>query len=110
MKKKTVLTDFEKKALDQFKSGKSLFGRDGAFAPMMKSFIEKALEAEMEEHLSEDEREEGNKRNGKGRKTVKSSAGRAVHIVIDSWQNNWGLTIQQLAIKFEGRIDLGLGV
>ena len=75
MKKKTVLTDFEKKALDQFKSGKSLFGRDGAFAPMMKSFIEKALEAEMEEHLSEDEREEGNKRNGKGRKTVKSSAG-----------------------------------
>lgn len=75
MKKKITLTDFEKKALDQFKSGKSLFGNDGAFAPMLKSFIEKALEAEMEEHLSEDERDEGNKRNGKGRKTVKSSAG-----------------------------------
>ena len=75
MKKKITLTDFEKKALDQFKSGKSLFGSDGAFAPMLKSFIEKALEAEMEEHLSDDERDEGNKRNGKGRKTVKSSAG-----------------------------------
>lgn len=75
MKKKITLTDFEKKALDQFKSGKSLFGRDGAFAPMMKSFIEKALEAEMEEHLSDAERSEGNKRNGRGRKTVKSSAG-----------------------------------
>jgi len=75
MKKKITLTDFEKKALDQFKSGKSLFGRDGAFAPMLKSFIEKALEAEMEEYLSDVEREGGNKRNGKGRKTVKSSAG-----------------------------------
>jgi len=29
----------------------------------------------MEEHLSDVEREKGNKRNGKGRKTVKSSAG-----------------------------------
>lgn len=75
MKKKITLTDFEKKALDQFKSGKSLFGRDGAFAPMLKSFIEKALEAEMEEYLSDVEREGGNKRNGKGRKTVKSSSG-----------------------------------
>ena len=75
MEKKNKLTDFEKKALDQFKSGKSLFGKDGAFAPMLKSFIEKALEAEMEEHLDEEERSNGNKRNGKGSKTIKSSAG-----------------------------------
>ena len=38
----------EKKALDQLLTGKSLFGKEGAFAPMLKSFIEKALEAEME--------------------------------------------------------------
>ena len=42
----------EKKALDQLLTGKSLFGKEGAFAPMLKSFIEKALESEMEHHLS----------------------------------------------------------
>lgn len=49
-------------------SGKSLFGRDGAFAPLLKSFIEKALESEMDGHLDESERSKGNKRNGKGKK------------------------------------------
>ena len=68
------LDNLEEKALEQFKSGKSLFGKDGAFAPLLKNFIEKALEAEMEEHLDENERDKGNKRNGKGKKTVKSSA------------------------------------
>jgi len=53
----------EKKALEQFISGKSLFGKDGAFAPMLKNFIEKALEAEMSSHLGEKERFKGNKRN-----------------------------------------------
>ncbi len=68
-------TNIEKKAIEQFKSGKSLFGKDGAFAPLLKSFLEKALEAEMEGHLDEQERFRGNKRNGKGKKTIKSSAG-----------------------------------
>ena len=45
------------------------------FAPMLKNFIEKALEAEMEGHLSDSERSKGNKRNGKGKKTIKSSVG-----------------------------------
>ncbi|MBT5989778.1 MAG: IS256 family transposase, partial [Bacteroidetes bacterium] len=41
------LDNVEEKALEQFKSGKSLFGKDGAFAPLLKNFIEKALQAEM---------------------------------------------------------------
>lgn len=57
--------ELEKKALAQFMSGKSLFGKDGAFAPMLQNFIEKALEAEMESHLDASERSKGNKRNGK---------------------------------------------
>lgn len=69
------LEGIEKKALKQLKSGKSLFGKDGAFAPLLQGFIEKALEAEMEDHLGEAERIRGNKRNGKGKKTIKSSAG-----------------------------------
>ena len=67
--------ELEKKALEQFMSGKSLFGKDGAFAPMLKSFIEKALESEMESHLDTEERSKGNKRNGKGKKTIKSGFG-----------------------------------
>ncbi|MGK0412093.1 MAG: putative transposase [Polaribacter sp.] len=65
--------ELEKKALDQLLSGKSLFGKDGAFAPMLKAFIEKALEAEMAIHLSENP--EKNKRNGKGKKTLKTNIG-----------------------------------
>jgi len=69
------LKELQSKALSQFKSGKSLFGKDGAFAPMLKQFLEAALESEMEEHLSESARDSGNKRNGKGSKTIKSSSG-----------------------------------
>lgn len=68
-------TEFEKKVLDQFMSGKSLFGKDGAFAPMLKNVLEKALSAEMDGHLDANERLQGNKRNGKGKKTIKSSLG-----------------------------------
>ena len=68
-------TEFEKKVLDQFLSGKNLFGEGGALAPMLKNVIEKALEAEMEAHLTDEQRSQGNKRNGKGKKTLKSSLG-----------------------------------
>lgn len=69
------LDNLQDKALSQLKSGESLFGKDGAFAPMLKGFIEAALQAEMDAHLNEEERTAGNKRNGKGTKTIKSSAG-----------------------------------
>ena len=69
------LNELQKKALEQFKSGQSLFGKDGAFAPMLKQFLESALEAEMNEHLDEQKRDQWNKRNGKGKKTIKSSTG-----------------------------------
>jgi putative transposase len=62
-------------ALEQLKSGKSLTGKDGVFAPILKEFLESALEAEMNEHLDEEERSLGNKRNGKGQKTVKTGVG-----------------------------------
>lgn len=65
----------KKKALEQFKTGQPLLGKDGAFAPLMKQFLESALEAEMDEHLDEGERVKGNRRNGTSRKMVKSSDG-----------------------------------
>src|SRR5699024_892437 len=69
------IDQLQEKALAQLTSGQSLFGPDGAFAPMLKGFIEAALQAAMDAHLDESQREGGNKRNGKGRKTIKSSAG-----------------------------------
>ena len=75
IKQSTVLTETQKKALEQFKQGKNLFGKDGAFAPLLKHFLESALEAEMDAHLDETERSSGNKRNGKGVKTIKSADG-----------------------------------
>jgi transposase-like protein len=69
------LEEIKKKALEQFRSGKSLYGKDGAFAPMLKSFLEAALEGELDSHLDEDERKEGNRKNGKASKTLQTSDG-----------------------------------
>lgn len=68
---------FKEKVLKQFLNGEPLFGKDGAFAPILKEFLEEALQAEMEGHLADVKkgREVGNKRNGKKEKTVKSSHG-----------------------------------
>ena len=38
--------EVDKKALSQLISDKNLFGKDGAFAPMLKNTIEKVLEPE----------------------------------------------------------------
>jgi putative transposase len=67
--------ELKKKALKQFMSGESLYGKNGAFAPMIKSFLESALEGELDAHLDEDERQSGNRRNGKTSKTVQSAEG-----------------------------------
>lgn len=69
------LEEIKKKALEQFRSGKSLYGKDGAFAPMLKSFLEAALEGELDSHLDEEERKEGNRKNGKTSKTLQTTTG-----------------------------------
>lgn len=63
------------KALRQLKSGELFFSSGGVFAPMLKGFIEAALQARGGCSSGTDERKGGNKRNGKGSKTIKSSAG-----------------------------------
>jgi putative transposase len=78
MKKQEAQFDLEqikKKALEQFRWGKSLYGKDGAFGPMLKSFLESALEGELDSHLDEEERKEGNRKNGKTSKTIQTSDG-----------------------------------
>lgn len=63
------------KALEQLRNGQSLTGKDGVFAPLLKEFIESALDAEMSSHLDDFERLSGNKRNGKKSKILKTDSG-----------------------------------
>lgn len=65
---------FEKEALEKLKNGKSLEGKDGILAPMIKRLVEKSLEGELEGHLKENS--ESNRRNGKTSKSVKTSFGK----------------------------------
>lgn len=68
-------SSIQKKALEQLRSGKSLLGKDGAFAPLLKQFLEAALEAELEAHLSETRPDVSNRKNGKVSKMIKTSEG-----------------------------------
>jgi len=38
-------------ALEQLRSGESLYGKNGAFAPLMKKFLEAALESEISKQI-----------------------------------------------------------
>jgi transposase-like protein len=48
---------------------------DDLTRPMLKDFLENVLDIEMDEHLDEEEKQEGNRRNGKSRKKVKTTDG-----------------------------------
>src|SRR5579862_9766605 len=63
------------KALAQLKAGKPLLGKEGALAPLFKSFLEAALEAELESHLEENKEDQINRRNGHGSKQLRTSEG-----------------------------------
>lgn len=70
--------DFESiknKAIEQLKAGKHLLGKDGAFAPLLASILDTALEGEMDAHLTEEERQLGNRRNSKMQKQVQAPLG-----------------------------------
>ncbi len=65
--------DFEKEAIDRLKSGEELTGKDGILTPLIKKILEKALEAEIEQHL--DKNDTPNRRNGRLKKKMKSGQG-----------------------------------
>ena len=71
----TEINQLQALALKQLLSGQSLTGKDGVFAPIIKKFLETALDAEMTSHLDQNQRSNGNKRNGKKSKTVKTLDG-----------------------------------
>ena len=64
--------DFDK-ALKALQSGQAITGKDGVLAPLIKQLTEAALEGEIESHIADDV--VPNRRNGKTKKTVKSTSG-----------------------------------
>lgn len=69
--------EFKNQAIADMKAGKALIGKDGIFTPLMKDFLEAALEGEMNAHMANclEDPEKQNRRNGKMSKTVRSSVG-----------------------------------
>lgn len=69
--------EFKNQAIADMKAGKSLVGKDGIFTPLMKEFLEAALEGEMHSHMATclEESDNQNRRNGKTAKTIQSPMG-----------------------------------
>lgn len=77
-KEPTESFDYEvakQKLREQFRTGKSLFGKGGAFAPLLQEMLNLMLEGEIDGHLDDHQRSIGNRKNGKGSKQLKTSAG-----------------------------------
>jgi transposase-like protein len=69
------MNELRSQILEEIKAGKPLFGKDGAFAPLLENIINAALEGEMDAHLTDESRLSGNRRNGKMPKQVQTPAG-----------------------------------
>ena len=69
--------DFKNQAISDLKTGKSLIGKDGILTPLIKEFLEAALEGEMNAHMATclEDPENQNRRNGKSSKTMQSPMG-----------------------------------
>jgi len=74
------MEDFDYKAMEalapeQLKSGKPLFGKGGAFAPLLEKILNAAPEGEMDAHMDCEERSLGNRRNVYTSKQVQPGMG-----------------------------------
>jgi transposase-like protein len=70
--KQDELANLFGEALEKLQEGKELSGKDGALRPLIKRLLEVSLDAELDQHVSQSKT---NRRNGRGRKTVKTSHG-----------------------------------
>ena len=86
MKEKFNYEELEKGSIERLKQGESLLGKEGILTPLLKQFLEKALEGEIAHHLDEAERKTGNRRNGKRGKQVKTSSGQ-FELEKNLWKN-----------------------
>lgn len=67
------MESFRETAIAKLQAGDGLLGEGGAFTPLLKAFLEKALEGEVEQHIADGD--QPNRKNGKGTKIVRTSLG-----------------------------------
>jgi len=74
---KMIDTEFDfHDAVKDIMAGKSISGKDGVLAPLVKQLVEAALEAEIESHITQDVYAGNkNRKNGTSSKTIKTSGG-----------------------------------
>ena len=70
-----AFTKLQDEALAKVLRGGPVLRENGAFTELLKKFVESALEAEIDAHLTKEERSNGNKRNGYGKKKLHTSLG-----------------------------------
>lgn len=68
------LSPWEEEAVKGLYAGKPLLGESGVFTAMVKRIVQASLKGEMQAHLAGED-QEGNRRNGYTRKTLKTSGG-----------------------------------
>lgn len=78
MEKELDFNALRAQVLEELKAGKPLFGKDGAFAPLLENILNAALECEMDAHLTSESRMSGNRRNGKMQKQVQTPVGEVI--------------------------------
>jgi putative transposase len=77
---KSILTDLIDALLSGYKKPEDVIGENGLLKQLTKAIVERALEAEMSEHLGNSKHNpvinpSGNTRNGKSKKTLKGEFG-----------------------------------
>ena len=87
-------------ALKALQSGQPISGKDGVLAPLIKQLTEAALEAELESHLANEVIP--NRKNGKTRKTVKTSEG---NILLETPRDRAGTFNPQIIKKHQSSVS-----
>ncbi len=90
-------------ALETFKTTRKLEGADGAMTPLIKRLLELSMEGEMEHHLTD--QEEPNRRNGHGKKRLKTSFG---NVPLDTPRDRNASFAPNLVPKRQRILPLGL--
>ena len=88
-------TDFDfNDAVADIMNGKSISGKDGVLAPLVKQLVEAALQAEVESHISQDVfAGNKNRKNGTSSKTIKTEGG---EFILDTPRDRAGTFEPQL--------------
>ena len=55
--------EFKKSAIEKLYAGKGILGKEGAFTPLIKEFLEAALQGELSSHLEEERKKNNNNHN-----------------------------------------------